>query len=67
MAETRERRQRRPKRPLAYLTVAALGAVVALVSAWEATRPAGVVKVVWRGKPVFVSQGKARDAARTAP
>ncbi len=67
MAETRERRQRRPRRPLAYLTIAALSAAVALGSAWEATRSSGAVNGIWRGKPVFVSQGKSRDEARPAP
>ena len=67
MADLRARRQRRPKRPVAYVIIVALSAAVALGAAWEATRSAGTIKVIWRGKPQFVSQGKARDETRAAP
>ncbi len=67
MADTRERRQRRPKRPAAYLFLAVVCAGFALGSAWEAARPADGIKIVWRGQPQFVSQGKARDVGPAAP
>jgi hypothetical protein len=55
MADDRERRTRRPKRPVVYLTLVAVCAVVALGSAWEASHPAKVIGVVWRGRPEFTS------------
>ncbi len=71
MAETRERRRRRAKRPFAYLVILIACTGLALGSAWEATRPIGAVKVIWRGQPRLIptSQaiGKAQDAAATAP
>ncbi len=67
MADSRVRRQRRPKRPVAYLVIVAVCGVIALGSAWEGARPAGKIKVVWRGQPQFVAQGKARDARQAAP
>ena len=71
MAETRERRRRRAKRPFAYLAILIACAGVALGSAWEATRPMGAVRVIWRGQsrliPTNLAIGKAQDAATTAP
>jgi len=67
MPDSRERRQRRPKRPVAYLVLAAFCAVFALGSAFEATRPPGETKVLWRGEPRFVSQGKPGDVGPAAP